>query len=163
HAFERFRQADSSMTRTHGGLGLGLAIVRDLVQLHGGSVRAESEGEGRGATFTVRFPAGPEAVGDATTTAVLDRGVELTGAHVLVVDDDPDSRDVLRAMLEHAGAVVTLTTSARETRDALRTVRPDLLIADVGMPDEDGYSLMASIRTLASDAATVPAIALTAH
>jgi signal transduction histidine kinase/CheY-like chemotaxis protein len=165
HVFERFRQADSSTTRTPGGLGLGLTIVRDLVELHGGAVRAESAGEGHGASFVVRLPAGATVATGAETGARRAASVALRGTRVLVVDDDPDTREVLRTILEDAGAVVTVTRSAPETRAALQSVHPDLLIADIGMPEEDGYSLMRSIRTLesTSERPPVPAIALTAH
>jgi signal transduction histidine kinase len=163
HAFERFRQGDSSTTRTHGGLGLGLAIVRDLVEMHGGTVSAKSPGDGQGTTFTVRLPA-LAARGTADSTPFPpNRLPRLTGATVLVVDDDPDAREVLRTILEDAGARVTTSASARETRDLFTAMRPDLLIADIGMPDEDGYSLMVSIRTLEAGHRPVPAIALTAH
>jgi signal transduction histidine kinase len=163
HVFERFRQGDSSTTRTHGGLGLGLAIVRDLVEMHGGSVFAESPGESRGTTVTVRLPA--IAARGAGEPAPLGPGTlpRLRGANVLVVDDDPDAREVLRTILEDAGARVTTSSSARETRDLFAAARPDLLIADIGMPEEDGYSLMISIRSLETGSTHVPAIALTAH
>ncbi len=163
HVFERFRQGDSSTTRTHGGLGLGLAIVRDLAEMHGGTVFAESPGEGRGTTFTVRLPAVAARGTGATAAARPTRLPRLTGAAVLVVDDDPDAREVLRTILEDAGARVTTSSSARETRDLFTAMRPDLLIADIGMPDEDGYSLMLSIRSLETGSSHVPAIALTAH
>jgi signal transduction histidine kinase/CheY-like chemotaxis protein len=164
HVFERFRQADSSTTRTHGGLGLGLAIVRDLVELHGGSVRAESGGEGHGATFIVRLPAtlaqpGAVVVRTVATTAAH----RLNGARVLVVDDDADTRDVLKTVLEAAGAEVIATGSARDSRQLFARTHPDLLIADIGMPDEDGYSLIASIRQMETGTSHVPAIALTAR
>jgi signal transduction histidine kinase len=163
HVFERFRQADSGTTRAHGGLGLGLAIVRDLVDLHGGSVRAESEGEGRGARFIVRLPATPGPPTAVPRPQPASLASRLAGARVLVVDDDADTRDVLRATLEGAGAEVTTTASAIETRHMFAYARPDLLIADIGMPDEDGYSLIASIREMETGTSHVPAIALTAR
>jgi signal transduction histidine kinase len=163
HIFERFRQGDSSTTRTHGGLGLGLAIVRDLVDMHGGTVFAESLGEGLGTRITVQLPAvAPRDKSDAPPLRP-GRLPRLTGASVLVVDDDPDAREVLRTILEDAGAHVTTSASARETRDLFVAARPDLLIADIGMPEEDGYSLIVSIRNLESGSTHVPAIALTAH
>jgi signal transduction histidine kinase/ActR/RegA family two-component response regulator len=167
HVFERFRQADSSITRAHGGLGLGLAIVRHLVELHGGTVDAESAGEGHGAAFTVRLPIRTDVPAIAQrldSTGRLDPPRSLRGTRVLVVDDDPDAREVLRAMLEDAGATVATTASAIETRAIMGHLRPDLLIADIGMPNEDGYSLIRSVRALESDmTGHVPAIALTAH
>jgi CheY-like chemotaxis protein len=167
HVFERFRQADSSITRAHGGLGLGLAIVRHLVELHGGTADVESAGEGRGAAFTVRLPIRTDVPAIAQrldSTGRLDPPRSLRGTRVLVVDDDPDAREVLRAMLEDAGATVATTASAIETRAIMGHLRPDLLIADIGMPNEDGYSLIRSVRALESDmTGHVPAIALTAH
>ena len=166
HVFDRFRQADSSTTRTHGGLGLGLAIARELIELHGGTIRAESAGAGAGATFVVSLPrcaaipATPQALTarDAGSMATL-----LEGARVLFVDDDAETRDVVRAILEGAGATVATTASAAETRVVLTTTPSDVLIADIGMPSEDGYALIRSIRALTSTIAGVPAIALTAH
>jgi signal transduction histidine kinase len=164
HVFERFRQADSSSTRTHGGLGLGLAIVHDLVELHGGRVYAESEGEGCGATFVVRLPAvSATSAPRASAPALRGAGARLAGARVLVVDDDQDARDVLKTVLEDAGAQVVTSASARETRAVFVRSHPDLLIADIGMPDEDGYSLIASIRNMETGTSHVPAIALTAR
>ena len=167
HVFERFRQADSSTTRRHGGLGLGLAIVRHLVELHGGTVGADSAGEGQGAAFTVRLPVRADVPALAPGPDATDRRASpgtLRGARVLVVDDDPDAREILRAILEDAGAIVSTTASAGETRAIIGRVQPDLLIADIGMPDEDGYSLIRSVRALESDlTGHVPAIALTAH
>jgi signal transduction histidine kinase/ActR/RegA family two-component response regulator len=167
HVFERFRQADSSSTRAYGGLGLGLSIAQHFVELHGGGIHAESKGEGYGATFVVRLPchvaAGAasrrlEPIRKRSVPPLLDR------TRILVVDDDPDIRAVVRAILEDAGATVETTGSAAETRETLEQAHPDVLIADIGMPREDGYSLIRSIRTLGSDdMARVPAIALTAH
>jgi signal transduction histidine kinase/CheY-like chemotaxis protein len=163
HVFERFRQGDSSTTRTHGGLGLGLAIVHDLVGMHGGTVHAESPGVGQGTTFTVRLPAPVQRRSDAALPAWHKQPARLTGANVLIVDDDPDAREVLRMMLEDAGAKVTTTASARETREMMGQVHPNLLIADIGMPGEDGYSLIVSIRNQERGISHLPAIALTAH
>jgi len=167
HVFERFRQADSSTTRPYGGLGLGLAIVRHLVEMHGGTVKADSAGEGQGAVFTVRLPIHAEVPAIAQRPKPAETGdpaTSLLGRRVLVVDDDPDAREVLRAMLEDAGATVATTASAGETRAIIGRLRPDLLIADIGMPGEDGYSLIRSVRALESDVTGhVPAIALTAH
>ena len=162
HVFERFRQADSSTTRAHGGLGLGLAIVRDLVDLHGGSVRAESDGFNKGASFIVRLPAtlASHVSSAPPSPAAMYR---FDGSRVLVVDDDPDTRDVLKAALEGAGAEVLTTSSAGETRRAFAQAPPDLLIADIGMPEEDGYALIASIRQMEGGSSHVPAIALTAR
>ncbi|MFN7914999.1 MAG: ATP-binding protein [Vicinamibacterales bacterium] len=162
HVFERFRQEDSSTTRAHGGLGLGLAIVHDIVGLHDGTVQAESEGEGRGATFIVRLPVSC-AKNDAAAPPAATGVPRLTGARVLVVDDDPDTRDVLKTVLESAGAEVVLSASAGETRTAFARAHPDLLIADIGMPGEDGYALISSIREMETGTSHVPAIALTAR
>ena len=164
HVFDRFRQGDSSTTRAHGGLGLGLAIVRDLLELHGGTVQAESKGEGHGTTFTVWMPEmGSSDADNGDVHRSEEAATRLAGAQVLVVDDDADARDVLRTILEDAGAAVTTSASARQSRDLLSKMHPDLVIADIGMPDEDGYSLIQSIRQLDTDVSHVPAIALTAH
>ncbi len=164
HIFERFEQADTSMTRTHGGLGLGLAIARHLVELHGGTIRAESAGAGRGAAFTISLPRRIERRAVVRATETRSVPPLLGGTRVLVVDDDRDTRDVVRMILEEAGAEVMTTDSAAETRACLLRTQPDVLIADIGMPKEDGYSLLRSVRTLAAgDVRDVPAIALTAH
>jgi PAS domain S-box-containing protein len=168
YVFDRFRQADSSTTRAHGGLGLGLALVNHLVEMHGGTVEAHSRGRGEGAAFTIRLrlyaaeaaaaPATPEA---APKTAVP---VRLAGVRVLVVDDEEDTRDLLSAALGHSGAQVEPAASAGEALDALRRRRPDVLICDIGMPEEDGYALLARVRALAPDeGGLVPAVALTAY
>lgn len=166
YVFDRFQQADSSMTRTYGGLGLGLAIARHLVELHGGTIRAESAGAGQGATFVISLPRHGASVTDTPVIEPATRPVPplLGGTRILVVDDDPDTRDVVRAILEDAGAEVVTTESAAETRACLTRIHPDVLIADIGMPKEDGYSLLRSVRALApDDVRRVPAIALTAH
>jgi signal transduction histidine kinase/CheY-like chemotaxis protein len=171
HLFERFRQADSSSTRVHGGLGLGLAIVRHLVEAHGGTVSAASDGPGRGASFTVRLPV---ATVRARRTPEAPRGPRIDGAsrplaslarvRVLVVDDDPDTLEVVRQVLEQAGAQVTAAASAGEAMEALATRPPDVLLSDIGMPGEDGFALIRRVRTLeASRGGHVPAAALTAY
>jgi signal transduction histidine kinase/CheY-like chemotaxis protein len=165
--FDRFRQGQTGTgtTRSHGGLGLGLSIVRHLVELHGGTVTAESPGLSRGATFTVTLPrtaAAPAAV--PQPPAVGEHfAISLPGACVLVVDDDADTREVVREILQYAGAKVITSTSARETRLLIERFQPDVLIADIGMPEEDGYSLIQTIRANESAARHLPAIALTAH
>jgi len=173
HLFERFRQADSSSTRAHGGLGLGLALVRLLVEAHGGIIQAESAGRGLGAVFTVRFPAGPPEVtrpraAPARAGAGLHEGpwplAQLERLRVLVVDDDPDSREVVREVLEQAGAEVATAGSAREAFDAFSAAPPDILLSDLGMPEQDGYDLIRRVRALdAAHGGRVPAAALTAY
>ena len=171
YVFERFRQADSGSTRTHGGLGLGLAIVRHLVEQHGGSVRADSPGEGRGATFTVRLPAIPaDAVllpprPDARANASR-AGTNrlLAGRRILVVDDEPDTLVTLASLFAGSGAHVETAGSAAEAIDVLERWHPDLLISDIGMPGEDGYALIRKVRELPPDrGGRVPALALTAY
>jgi len=171
HVFERFRQAESTEARTHGGLGLGLAIVRQLVELHGGTVEAKSDGAGRGATFTVRLPTQPAAVarvartGEGPAPAADDvqsaPAGDLAGARILVVDDEPDGREMLGHMLESWGAQVRSAGSADDALAALADERPDLLISDIGMPRVDGYELMRRVRAL-PEGRDLAAIALTA-
>jgi PAS domain S-box-containing protein len=168
YIFDRFRQADSSTTRVHGGLGLGLAIVRHLVELHGGVVHAASEGAGRGATFTVSLPAAsvsaPDrhpAIGVAEeqpTPTRLDR------LRVLVVDDDPDARDLVAEVLRRSGGVVVTAASTAEALATIGADRPQILVADIGMPGEDGYVLVRRLRQLDDrELASIPALALTAY
>ncbi len=174
HVFDRFRQADQRTTRQHGGMGLGLAIVRHLVELHGGTVRAESPGEGQGATFTVLLPVAPvyQAAVEGgrvhpaarETLPFFECVDRLDGVRVLVVDDEPDTRELLKAALGQSGAEVTAVGSTAEALDAVRAAPPDLLISDIGMPDEDGYELIRRVRALPDEqGARVPAIALTAY
>jgi signal transduction histidine kinase len=167
HIFERFRQVDSSTTRAHGGLGLGLAIVRHLVEAHGGTVSASSGGVGTGATFTIAFPIRPPETAETRGAAGVSRSgtepaarAELRGARILVVDNEPDAIEMVRLVLEGAGAQVT---SAANVRDALAASGPfQLIVSDIGMPGEDGYSLIRRIRARGADG-TTPAIALSAY
>jgi len=174
HVFERFRQADGSTTRAHGGLGLGLAIVRHLVELHGGAVRAESEGEKKGATFTVKLPVllpdDQKSVGEIqpkqSSTVGLTRSEpasDLEGVRVLVVDDEEDARELVSTMLGRYGAVVQTAASTTEALDFLESWNPRVLIADIGMQGEDGYELIRKVRALPGKTGTIPALALTAY
>jgi CheY-like chemotaxis protein/nitrogen-specific signal transduction histidine kinase len=171
--FERFRQADSSTTRVHGGLGIGLAIVRHLVELHGGSVSAASEGEGRGATFSVRLPAVAlgvtalerERASSGMAAPARDGGsFDLEGCRVVLVDDEPDARELLSDSLRHAGAEVVAVASAAEAFEAVRQRPPDILVSDIAMPDEDGYSLIRRLRFLPPErGGRVSAVAVSAY
>lgn len=166
HVFERFKQGDASTTRQHGGLGLGLAIVRHLTELHGGTVSAESEGLGKGAKFIVRLPV--TAVGSAQddgpkTLPTPAKRVTLSGLSVVVVDDEADARALLRRVLEDAGAKVLSASSAAEAMEVLQTQESDVLISDIGMPHEDGYELLRKLRSSqGAKARRIPAVALTA-
>ena len=144
--FDRFAQADGTTTRRHGGLGLGLAIVRQLVELHGGSVRAHSAGPGQGATFTVELPRLPVAPAASAPVLGATRGPALAGVNVLVVDDEPDARELARIVLERHQASVRCAASAREALEAARALRPDVLVSDIGMPGMDGYELVRRLR-----------------
>jgi PAS domain S-box-containing protein len=174
HVFERFRQADQQTTRHHGGLGLGLAIVRHLIELHGGTVEAESPGEGQGATFIVKLPVVSvyQKKGVAERVHPTARDIlpsfecpeRMDGMKVLVVDDEADTRELLNIGLGQCGAEVTSVGSAQEALEAINKERPDLLVSDIGMPDEDGYELIKRVRALpARHGGKIPAIALTAY
>ncbi|MCA1614579.1 MAG: PAS domain S-box protein [Acidobacteria bacterium] len=173
YVFDRFRQGDQSTTRVYGGLGLGLAIVRHLVELHGGTVRASSPGEGRGATFTVELPLlrGAEqgarkederAAGGGSDARTQPAAI-LKGVSVLVVDDEPDALHLIKAVLEMRGASVTAVGSAEAAWGALEEAWPDLLVCDIGMPGEDGYQLIRRLRASAGRGPTLPSVALTAY
>jgi len=167
HVFDRLRQADSTSTRAHGGLGIGLAIVRHLVELHGGTVAAESAGEGKGAAFTVELPisASPGNQRSAAETAAPQEGpVRLDGVRVMVVDDEADTRDLLSFSLRNYGAEVTALGSASEALAAIQRAKPDVLVSDIGLPGDDGYALIRKVRALDEDrGGRVPAAALTAY
>ncbi|MCP9495858.1 MAG: ATP-binding protein [Pyrinomonadaceae bacterium MAG19_C2-C3] len=180
HVFDRFRQADNTTTRTHGGLGLGLAIVRHLTELHGGTIRVESDGVGRGATFTVELPL---ASGDAQTGDAGDAGAarlesspvesaatqfecaaSLDGLRVLIVEDDSDTREVLVLMLKECKADVTAVTTAREAFKTIEKIKPHVILSDIGMPGEDGYELIRRLRSLSrARGGQIPAAAVTAY
>jgi len=167
HVFERFRQADASSSRVHSGLGIGLALTRHLVELHGGMIVAESEGEGRGATFSVRLPKQSSETGEGpipldAVPDIADPSRHLAGLHVLVVDDEEDARDLARLAFEQAGARVSLAASAHEALATLDRGPVDVLVSDIGMPGTNGYVLLKSVRARDTDA-QVPAIALTAY
>lgn len=183
--FDRFRQADNTTSRRHGGLGLGLAIVRHLVEMHGGTAKAFSDGEGKGATFVVRLPllalrksplkstrrvatqanaTESQASAAAVMAASEDSAVRLKGIRVLVVDDEADAREMLNLMLKQYGAEVRVAASAREALQMLKQWQPNVLVSDVGMPNEDGYALIDQIRALEPEQGrNIPAVALTGY
>ena len=167
--FDRFSQRDSSSTRAHGGLGLGLAICKQLVELHGGTIRAASPGEGHGSTFFVELPVSLMQLEEGREHPTIDvEPVEtmslpkLDGVHVFAVDDEPDAREVLRRVLEDQGAVVTSFASAEETLAALKSTRPTVIVSDVGMPGMDGYQMIRALRASEARDSRIPALALTA-
>lgn len=173
HVFERFRQGDPSTTRPYGGLGLGLAIVKHLIELHGGTVKADSQGEGHGCTFSVNLPlmavyapaARPERVyPDGRPASRSFEPVDLSGIKILVVDDEPDARDLIRRVLEECKAEVLTAASASEALTMIEPERPHLLVSDIGMPEIDGYEFLREVRTLNQKLGVhIPALALTAY
>jgi CheY-like chemotaxis protein len=177
HVFDRFRQADQTITRTHGGLGLGLAIVRQLIELHGGAVQVFSRGVDQGATFTVTLPLLPvrtqpldesnrrvHPTASSNPVSVLESSPQLHDLSVLVVDDEPDTRDMLMVLLAGCGARVLSATSAAEARELLELERPDVMVCDIGMPGEDGYTFIRKVRSLPAErGGRTPAAALTAY
>lgn len=170
HVFERFRQEDSSTTRRHGGLGLGLSIVKSLTELHGGSVRAASPGEGQGSTFTVSLPLVPVQADEAAQESRMRTGFDLNALprldeiSVLVVDDEADSLLFFGRLLEECGAHVLLAVDADQAMDVLRNEKVDILISDIGMAGADGYQLIGQVRALKDEKiATIPAVAVTAY
>jgi CheY-like chemotaxis protein/two-component sensor histidine kinase len=172
YVFDPFRQADPSTTRRHGGLGLGLAVVSHLVELHGGKVRVESPGEGLGATFSLRIPqvSGPAAEtasgeGDPAASSGADSGIsaDLAGVRLLVVEDEPDTRVAIAQFLEDYGATVTAVGSAQEALEHLLIEDLDVLVSDIGMPGMDGYELIRALRTHETGSGRrLPAVAVTA-
>jgi PAS domain S-box-containing protein len=174
YVFDRFRQADGSTTRMHGGLGLGLAIVRHLVELHGGTVRAESAGAGHGATFKVQLPIAAlqsahfglrlDEKTDEQSAIRNPQSAALSGVRVLIVDDEDDARALLRTVLEKHGAEVVAAASAQEALAAVERGAPDVLVSDIGMPEEDGYELIRRVRALGPErGGRVPAAAVSAY
>jgi signal transduction histidine kinase/CheY-like chemotaxis protein len=165
HVFERFRQADASSSRRHGGLGVGLALVHDLIELHGGSVHAHSEGEGKGATFTIDLP----TVADRAEVEVLQNRPMASLAHVrvLLIDDDADARDLSQAVMEQCGALVMAVASGAEALAVLGAssaeLLPDVIVSDLGMPSEDGFQVIRRIRALGSQLSRIPAVAVTGY
>jgi PAS domain S-box-containing protein len=172
YVFDRFRQGENASTRSSGGMGLGLAIVRQLVELHGGSVQADSPGEGQGATFTVQLPLMDgqlSVVGAYCHTRVPNphqtlNGSTLDGLQVLVVDDEADTREVITTVLEEYGAKVTVAASVSEALETLQQLQPDVLVSDIGMPGEDGYTLISKVTKEAQgNGKIIPSVALTAY
>lgn len=173
--FDRFRQADGTNTRQHGGLGLGLSIVRQLVELHGGTIKAESKGKGKGATFIIKLPLAPSSKGGsrrqraagrlATTNKKQKATVmpQLEDVRVLLVDDDPDTLQILSVMLEESKASVQIASSVGEALEVLEWYTPDVLVSDLAMPGEDGYSLISKLRQTENGNGHIPAVALTSY
>lgn len=164
YVFDYFRQANAATTRKFGGLGLGLAIVRHLVELHGGTVQVHSPGEGQGATFVVQLPLMPTLAEADPTQRSTEAPCDIRSLNILVVDDDNDTREFITFLLEQEGAQVTAASSASEALMVLRQLKPDILLSDIGMPEMDGYMLIRQVRTLTpQQGGRIPAIALTAY
>ena len=176
YIFDRFRQADGTTTREHGGLGLGLAIVRNLIELHGGTIKAESAGEGQGTTFTIKLPRAPSSE-RARKRRQVAAGLEkqkdsapqfasvpsLSDVRVLLVDDDPDTLQILSVMLEESKANVQTASSVSEALEVIEWYEPDVLVSDLAMPGEDGYSLISKLRAIEDGGDQTPAVALTSY
>ena len=170
HVFERFRQADASSSRRHGGLGVGLALVHDLIVLHGGSVLAQSEGEGKGAMFTIDLPtvAAQEIDASIEGNGLQSRAMtSLDRVRVLLIDDDTDARELSQAVLEQCGARVKAVSSSAEAISSLldtpRALMPHVIVSDLGMPAQDGYQLIRQIRAIDSELGRIPAVAVTGY
>jgi CheY-like chemotaxis protein len=172
YVFDAFRQEDASSTRARGGLGLGLAITKQLVELHGGSITAQSAGQGHGAKFTVQLPVGIATPAlhllsqgaNPLRAAAYERPDSLRGKHVLVVDDEDDARTLVATVLENCGCRVTTADSVQDAMQHIDDEVPDILLSDIGMPQEDGYSLIRKVRALPRDkGGDIPAAALTAY
>jgi signal transduction histidine kinase/ActR/RegA family two-component response regulator len=168
HVFERFRQADASSSRRHGGLGVGLALVHDLIVLHGGSVQAHSEGEGKGATFTIDLPTVAAQEIDANESGALSLGMtSLDRVRVLLIDDDDDARELSMAVLEQCGARVKAVSSSAQAIATLlespRSLLPHVIVSDLGMPAQDGYQLIRRIRAIDNELGRIPAVAVTGY
>jgi PAS domain S-box-containing protein len=165
HVFESFRQEDASTTRKHGGLGLGLAIVRTLVEAHGGTIFADSQGENKGALFVVQLPLLYTELEEMNKpTQAPKQGSQLTGLRILAVDDEPDTRELIESLLTQYGAIVMSVASVPEALACLETYKPDVLVSDIGMPGMDGYALVKAIRALAPEkGGQIPALALSAY
>jgi signal transduction histidine kinase/ActR/RegA family two-component response regulator len=163
HLFDRFRQQEGAMSRRHGGLGLGLSIVKDLTELHRGTVEAMSAGKGHGATFVVRWPSVSAKASPSTAPDVsLCQELDLEGVRVLAVDDEKDAREVMRRFLTQSKAEVLLAASADEALRLATEKKPDIVVSDIGMPDKDGFELIRELRSLGGQIGKLPAIAVTA-
>jgi CheY-like chemotaxis protein len=158
--FERFRQAEVGTARAHNGLGLGLSIAKQLVEMHGGTIEVQSEGEGRGTTFRIQLPLAQLAASDEERATGEPADSDLGGADILLVEDEENTRDTMRRLLEGRNARVRAVDSASAARDAISTRRPHVLISDIGMPGEDGYALIRHVRSLPGT--RIAALAVTA-